>query len=78
MDKIRTLQENNIDIMIEDNPDIAEECARAEIPCILIPARYTRSVKNPLIYEVEDWVEVYQVIASIRDSGLRRVPNAPL
>ncbi|MDR0462283.1 MAG: hypothetical protein LBG88_03050 [Christensenellaceae bacterium] len=65
MDKIQTLQKNKIDIMIEDNPEIAEECARAKIPCILIPARHTRSVKSLLVYEVEDWVEIYQTITEV-------------
>ena len=71
MDKIRTLQENNIDVMIEDNPDVAEECANAKITCIYIPARHARSINNPYIHEVEDWVEIYQTIKKLDAKGAK-------
>jgi len=66
MNKVETCKKHNIDVMIDDNPKHAEQLAAAGIKCIFMRDKGTRQVSNPLVFEADNWVDVYKIISSFK------------
>jgi uncharacterized HAD superfamily protein len=69
MDKAKTCTQNNIDVLIEDNPDSVGRCLDAGVPCILLrdymANHWTQLPKHKLLQIVDNWVEIYQAVGRV-------------
>ncbi|MCL2621853.1 MAG: hypothetical protein FWD32_02365 [Firmicutes bacterium] len=62
MDKAAICAKNNIDVMIEDSPDHAKKISAIGIPVVFLRDKTTPTVNHNLVYDVDNWTEVYRVI----------------
>lgn len=56
-DKLEAAKQYNIDIMIEDNPEVINELAKNGITVIAIGCNWNKNTKGENIYRVETWRE---------------------
>ena len=62
-DKIKTILENKLDLMIDDDNRVAEACAASNIRCLFMRDKNTPEVRHALVREVDNWPEIYRVVS---------------
>lgn len=57
----------NVDVMIDDTPDVAMYLAEHGIKVLLFDTGYNQNVKHDNIFRVNDWKDVYKRICDMED-----------
>lgn len=70
-DKGKFCAENQVELLIEDNPNYAERANRQGIPTILIYQEYNKSYSNRLNSFASCWPEVYDKTQEIKNKFKR-------
>ena len=60
VDKLNGCKQFNIDVMIDDRPNVALFLAENRIKVILFDVRYNQNVEHKNSVGVSDWMDVYQ------------------
>ena len=68
-DKLRIIQHNDINLMIEDSPDNITVLNK-EIPVICMKAPYNENINEKNIYMVSSFEEIYKIIDNIQSQKL--------
>lgn len=61
-DKLNGCRKFNVEIMIEDKPDVAVYLAEKGIQVLLFDAPYNRSISNTNIIRVYSWENIYNYL----------------
>ena len=69
--KLETIQNQNIDIMIEDNPDIVDYLSQEDIKCIYLHDAGIKQSKSKNVIEVFNWAEIYLEILKLQKTKSR-------
>ncbi|MBN2794626.1 MAG: hypothetical protein JXR88_04415 [Clostridia bacterium] len=56
----------NLDVFIEDRLETAIALIQYQIPVILFTTPYNQGYKHPLLFRVNSWQEVYQIIKTFK------------
>lgn len=67
-DKLIACKKLNVDVMIEDKPDVAYYLAENNVKVILMSAPYNKNLRHENIIRVSNWLEVYDKIQEIKTS----------
>lgn len=65
-DKLLGCKKLNVDVMIEDKPDVALYLAQNNVKVILFDAPYNQELKHDNIIRVYDWNQVYNEVSKIK------------
>jgi uncharacterized HAD superfamily protein len=57
-DKPTVAEHEGLDLMVEDNPHLALELAKAGVPVLLFSAPYNREVEHELVDPCDGWQDV--------------------
>lgn len=61
-DKLSECQNNNIELMIEDNPNAIKKLAENGIRCLYLRAAGIKGVKHKNVVEVQNWGDIYEKV----------------
>lgn len=61
-DKLKGCQFYDVDLMIDDKPEVALYLAKCGITVLLFDAPYNQNVKGENIVRVMNWIEIYEII----------------
>lgn len=65
-DKLLGCRKLNVDVMIEDKPDVAEYLANNGIKILLMDAPYNKNLQHSNITRVYDWKEIYEIVSQLK------------
>lgn len=65
-DKLLGCRKLNVDVMIEDKPDVAEYLANNDVKILLMDAPYNKDLMHPNITRVYNWEEIYDNIIKLK------------
>lgn len=65
VDKLKGCKQFNIDIMIDDRPNVALFLAENGIKVLLYDARYNQNVEHQNIVRAANWVDIYRKIVEL-------------
>lgn len=73
-DKINICLENDIDIIIDDSPDICEEAIKNGIIALYFREKNSKKLQESLmLYDIDNWREAYRHITNLSKNDLRKV-----
>lgn len=61
-DKLEQCKENNIQLMIEDNPNNVKRLAQNGVRCLYLRAAGIKKVNHKNVVEVQNWGDIYEKI----------------
>lgn len=67
-DKLIACSKLNIDVMIDDKPEVVLELARNGIKVLMFDAPYNKNIEHENIIRVKSWLEVYDRLKEIEKS----------
>ncbi len=64
-DKLSGCNKYNVDLMVDDNPDVAHYLANKGIKVLLFDTRYNQNLYHDNIIRVYDWNDIYEKISKL-------------
>jgi uncharacterized HAD superfamily protein len=69
-EKLDILLSNNIDVMIDDSPEVCEDAIKNGIYALYFREKNSKLLpKNPKLFEVDNWGEIYRYINQINNNN---------